>query len=78
MKAKHTIAVRCGETYRVPRARKPAAYVKILRVQRGQQPKVFYRRITKAGKPRPERAAHWLQYFNGAWRLPEAWEPHPI
>lgn len=75
MKRKHTITARRGEIYRVPRVGKPAAYVRILGVRRGDQPKVRYRRVTKAGGRRSGEleALRWLQWREGAWRLPADW-----
>jgi hypothetical protein len=82
------IPVRAGEIYRVPRKGKPAAFVKITRVVKGvvvkvrgklhyAQPKVAFKRVTKMGKKRAGEkhpAKHWLQFRDGAWHLPAAWE----
>ncbi len=72
-----TIAVKSGETYKVPRAGKPAAFVKLVRVRKGDQPKVTYERVTRSGGKRPGESVNvrWLTFRDGAWRLPENWLP---
>jgi hypothetical protein len=73
---KERITVACGQTYRVPRRGKQAAYVRITRVTKGQQPKVSYRRVTRSGRKRSGEMVlrRWLSFFEGAWRLPPDWE----
>ena len=72
-----TIEVVRGETYRVPRPNKPAAFVKILGIRKGDQPKVTYKRVTRSGGRRPGESVNvrWLTFRTGAWRLPENWLP---
>ena len=77
MNKKEPITVRSGEVYRVPRIGKQAAFVRILRVTKGQQPKVAYRRVTRTGGKRYGELVtrRWLSFMDGAWRLPAGWEP---
>lgn len=76
MTNKNPITVRRGETYKVPRSGKQAAYVLVLGVRKnGGQPKVTYRRVSRSGKRRPGESVNvrWLTFREGAWRLPESW-----
>jgi hypothetical protein len=71
--------VKRGQTYKVPRIGKPAAYVRIKSVRKGQQPKVTYFRYTKSGKKsrgQPVPKVRWLQWSKSAkaWTLPATWE----
>jgi hypothetical protein len=76
--AKHTIAVKTGQIYRVPRNGKPAHHVKIVRVTKGQQPKARYILVTRSGKRKTPKSAHpivaWLQWSDGSWQMPLGWE----
>ena len=71
-----------GQTYRVPRAGKPARMVRIAGIRRGQQPKVSYYLVSRTGKRveslRTPLYMAWMQWVDGAWRVPAGWEAVPL
>jgi hypothetical protein len=74
MKKKRT-TIKRGQLFKVPRKGKPAAFVRVVGVRWGQQPKVTLRRVTRSGGRRSGETdfRHWLQFVSGVWRLPENW-----
>ena len=54
----------------------PAAYIKVIGIRKGQQPKITYRRVTRNGGRRSGEPVvrRWLQFICKAWGLPTNWE----
>lgn len=77
------LGVEAGQTYRVRRAGKPAAHVRVVKVvgREGPQPKIWYRPVTKSGGPKPiglgKKVKHltsWMARRDGQWCPPPEWE----
>jgi hypothetical protein len=71
------VAVAAGNTFRVPRAGKPARHVRIVRVQRAanQSPCAYYIQITRSGNRKPgDPIRHVLTFRDGAWRMSSFFE----
>ena len=71
------VAVAAGDTFRVPRAGKPARHVRIVRVQRAanQSPCAYYVEVTRTGRRKSgDTIRHVLTWRDGAWRMSNFFE----
>jgi hypothetical protein len=72
---KPLFAVSVGDTFRIPRAGKPARHVRIVRIlgRKGHQPKAKYIQVTRSGKRKTKKGEEitaWLTWVDGQWTIP--------